>query len=255
MSTKRLIINADDFNLTPGVSRGILKAHDEGIVTSTTVLINLPLSGNTIREAEKRKKLGLGLHLNVTLMRPLNRPSVIRSLVKSDGSFKRPSDYLQKSPSIKDLIKEYNSQIQLFQKSFEKKPDHLDTHHHLHDLPVFFQAVSYLAKKWKIPMRRSRIFQMDRFAYETKRLKTTDYLFGNLDARFYWQKEPFMGVLENLPEGTGEIGCHPAFLDSELRRISSLQDARAIELKLFSDKKLRKTASELGVELIRFSEI
>ena len=39
---RRLIVNADDFGLTAGVSGGILRAHREGVVTSTTVLASLP---------------------------------------------------------------------------------------------------------------------------------------------------------------------------------------------------------------------
>ncbi|MBI2164629.1 MAG: ChbG/HpnK family deacetylase [candidate division NC10 bacterium] len=59
-----LIVNADDFNLTEGVTRGILEAHRCGIVTSTTVMVNLPgleRSRDLVREASH---LGLGLHLN-----------------------------------------------------------------------------------------------------------------------------------------------------------------------------------------------
>ena len=152
----RLIINADDCNLTPGVTRGILKSHDEGILTSTTVLINLPLEEKTVRELKMRRELGLGIHLNVTLAGPVSRVSRIPSLLKPGGIFCRPPDYQEKPPSVKEIITEYEAQIRLFEKRFQKLPDHLDTHHHLHDHPLFFGALASVAKKWKLPIRRSR---------------------------------------------------------------------------------------------------
>lgn len=249
---KRLIINADDFNLTPGVTRGVLKAHDEGILTSTTILINLPLEEKTVREVSKRKRLGIGLHLNVTLGKPLTRST---SLVNTEGTFLRPQNYAQRLPRIGDLIREYETQVQLFQKRFSRKPDHLDTHHHLHDHPLFFKALSLTARKWKLPIRRSRIFQLGEYAGWLKGLQTTDFLFGNLEAHRHWERNSFLGIATNLPEGTSEIGCHPGFCDVQLRTISSFQKAREEELKLFSDKRLRKILSDLKIELIRFIQL
>ena len=251
---KRLIINADDCNLTAGVTRGILLAHDRGMVTSTTLMMNLPLADKTVRELKKRKLLGLGLHLNVTFGKPLSRPSQVSSLLKSGGIFRRPDDYQKKKPQLKDIIREYETQIKLFEQRFGRKPEHLDTHHHLHDRPVFFQALASVAKKWKLPIRRSKLFG-ELPARETSGLKTTDYLFGNLAADFLWELGPFGGVVETLPEGTSEIACHPGFYDAELARASSLRRTREIELKLFSNGKLRKKLTGLGIELIRFGQI
>ena len=72
---------------------------------------------------------------------------------------------------------------------------------------------------------------------------------------FFWEPESFFGVVEDLSEGRSEIACHPGRSDAQLRRISSLQKAREKELKLFSDRKLRRTISTLGIDLVRFSEI
>src|SRR5213596_1496396 len=82
--TRRLIVNADDFGLTRGVSGGILAAHRHGIVSSTTVLV----TGKPDREdvaAARDSGLGIGLHVNLTLGAPLTRG---RSLVEG-GRFVR----------------------------------------------------------------------------------------------------------------------------------------------------------------------
>ena len=260
---KQLIINADDCNLTAGVTRGILLAHDRGIVTSTTLMMNLPLAEKTVKELKKRKTLGLGVHLNVTFGKPLTKPSQISSLLKSGGIFRRPDDYQKNPPQVKDMIREYDAQVNFFEDRFGNRPDHLDTHHHLHDRPVFFQALVSVARKWKLPVRRCHFFQKgsdpvsdtgsEPFCFSG--LKTTDYLYGNLAAKFLWGPVSFWGVVRNLPEGTSEIACHPGFYDAELARMSSLRRMREVELKLFSDGKLRKKLSGLGIELVHFSQI
>ena len=250
MKPHRLIINADDCNLTPGVTRGILEAHDRGIVTSTTLLMNRPLSSQTVRELKKRKRLGLGVHLNVTLGEPLSPRSKVGTLLQPDGRFRRPPDYGKKRPKSREVVCEYEAQIRRFEKHFGERPDHLDTHHHLHDDPVFFEALRTVAEKLNIPVRRSRIFLL-----ENQTLQTTDYLFGNLEAHYIWQEESFFGVVKNLPEGTGEIGCHPGYCDAELKKISSMKIVREKELRLFSDRSLRKALSDFGIELIRFSNL
>ena len=265
---RKLIINADDCNLTPGVTRGILKSHDEGILTSTTVLINLPIENKTIRALKARPRLGVGLHLNVTLGKPVSRVAVgarraVPLLTDSNGQFRRPLDYWKKRPLLKDVVSEYDAQIQLFKKNFGNPPDHLDTHHHLHDDLLFFRALAVVARKWKLPIRRSRIFLAvgaplvgaQKGQAQGLPLRTTDYLFGNLEAKFHWQMRPFLGVIENLTDGSSEIACHPAFCDRALREISSFREPRQEELKLFSNKKLRKTLADLEIELIRFSDI
>jgi len=217
--------------------------------------MNLPLAEDTVRALKRRKTLGLGVHLNVTLGTPVNSPSKVRTLLKDGGQFRRPHDYFTKPPSEKEVALEYEAQVRLFLRRFGRPPDHLDTHHHLHDIPIFFKALSLVARKWKVPVRRSRIFQVSEHLSLTKDLRTTDFLFGNLEAQFIWRKEPLLAVAENLGEGTGEIGCHPGFCDSELRRLSSMREVREKELKLFSSRPLRNALSSLGIELIRFSEI
>lgn len=255
VSAKRLIVNADDCNLTAGVTRGILRAHDAGILSSTTILMNLPLSERTLQELKRRKKLGLGIHLNVTFGAPVSRAEKVRSLLKFATRFRRPADYLSKLPRRDEVVREYTAQIRLFEQRFGRAPDHLDTHHHLHDHPLFFEALSNVARRWKVPVRRSHIFQLADGYSKTRGLYTTDYLFGNLEAKFHWQREPLLGLIENLPEGTSEIGCHPGYCDAELCQVSSLQETREKELQLFSDKRIRNLLSEHGIELIRFSEV
>ena len=88
MSARTLIVNADDFGLTRGVSRGILAAHQDGIVTSTTVIVNRPIDPALIEEL-LASGLGVGLHLNLTYGPPVSNPVRVPSLVNAQGMFLR----------------------------------------------------------------------------------------------------------------------------------------------------------------------
>ena len=84
-----LIVNADDFGLSPGVSRGILRAHWEGIVTSTTFMVNFPWAAEMAGLLRRAPRLGVGLHLNLTTGAPVLPPAEVPSLVGPDGRFGR----------------------------------------------------------------------------------------------------------------------------------------------------------------------
>ena len=71
MNRSQLIVNADDGNLTPGVFRGVIQAHDRGIVTSTTLFANLSFSNEMHATLATRPDLGVGIHLNITLGFPV----------------------------------------------------------------------------------------------------------------------------------------------------------------------------------------
>lgn len=274
---RRLIINADDCNLTRGVTAAILDAHDHGIVTSTTYLVNLPSDERLVRELKKRRTLGIGLHLNVTLGRPVSaglchrEPRAAgRGDLRSGDCFARPPKFTAGKPAMTkkypphfdELVREYESQIRLFQKIFRRTPTHLDTHHQLHDEPYFFSVLAEVAKKYKLPIRRSRC--MCRVPSSERREinsvlgawcsapQTTDYLFGSLDPRCHWTEDRLAAILENLPEGTSEIMCHPGKNDRDLMAISSFSSGREVEWRLLRSPALPKRLQKLGIQLVHY---
>ena len=75
--TPQLIVTADDFNLSEGVSRGILDAHQHGIVTETSVMVNLGDLQHAAALLAAAPRLAVGLHLNITRGRPVAPPPVV----------------------------------------------------------------------------------------------------------------------------------------------------------------------------------
>ena len=82
---KQLIVNADDFGLTLGVSKGIVDAHKEGIVSSTTLMANGAAFGTAVSISRRTPGLGIGVHLNLTTGKPVSPARSIPTLVDRDG--------------------------------------------------------------------------------------------------------------------------------------------------------------------------
>lgn len=248
-----LIVNADDFNLTEGVSRGILRSHDLGIVTSTTVLINLAMPRPVLKELKRRKALGVGLHLNVTLGRPLSRPRRIPTLVVRGGFFKRRPQLNLSRISLKDLAVEYEAQIRKFRRVLGRLPSHLDTHHHLHEHPRVFGVVERLALKYGIPVRQSAAVRPStRRRFEKRGLNFTDFLIEDLDPSKAWNRTSLAAALLRLKRGNYELMCHPAVCDSQLREISSFNRTRERELRALTSSPARSLIRRHGIRLTTF---
>src|SRR5699024_3337774 len=68
---KRIIINADDFGYSRAVNWGIIDAHAEGLLTSTTLMTNMPAAEHAFKLGHAHENLGIGVHLTLTCGRPL----------------------------------------------------------------------------------------------------------------------------------------------------------------------------------------
>ena len=153
--TRLLIVNADDYGLTPGVSRGILRAHRDGIVTSTSVLTLAPgfrEAGPWLKEAPS---LGIGVHLAAVGEDPPSPPAAqIRSLVDPAGRLPvswKPFLLRALARRIRpaELEREFSAQIERVVE-LGVPVTHLDTHQHLHLWPGVREAVIRLAGRFGV---------------------------------------------------------------------------------------------------------
>src|SRR5262249_35706710 len=142
---KRLIVNADDFGLTSGVNRAVIRAHENGIVTSTTVMVNMPPFEEAAVMAGQYPSLGVGLHFNITQGEPVAQPKTIRSLLQTTDSFIGTSSALARrwlAGRLKkdEIIIELRAQIE---KALSEglTLTHIDSHKHSHALPLVFDAI------------------------------------------------------------------------------------------------------------------
>jgi predicted glycoside hydrolase/deacetylase ChbG (UPF0249 family) len=148
----RLILNADDFGLTPGVNRAIEELHRAGAVTSTSLMATGAAFQDAVAIALRNPSLGVGCHITLTDGIPVSHPDDIPSLLGADGKTFRPSllDFLQAllrgTVSALEIVRESQAQIQLLQRS-GIDVTHVDTHKHTHIFPAVAEPLLYAAHR------------------------------------------------------------------------------------------------------------
>lgn len=156
-----LIVNADDYGLTDGVCRAIVRAHKEGIVTSTSALAVAPAFARCASWLDDVADLGVGVHLAVVGEDPpLLSASEIPTLVDRRGHL--PLSWRQFLPriaarriDIADVEREFTAQADAVRAALPGRPiTHLDTHQHLHLWPRIGALVCVLADRWQVPAVR-----------------------------------------------------------------------------------------------------
>ena len=255
MPNRVLIVNADDCNLTKKVTEAILECHEKGIVTSTTFFVNLPVVDSTVKKLAREKELGVGLHLNLTLGEPVSPKNKVKSLLQSDGKFKRPFHYAENPPKASEVLCECNTQLLQFKKIFKKLSTHLDSHHQLHDNLLFLKSIVHIAKKNKLPVRPSRILSGPRIKNMFSSLKKADRFYGNLDPDTFWTEEALRDLFMTLQPGINEVMCHPGRVDNELKGLSRMISSREKERQVFSSKNLRGYIKKLKIKLTNYGEL
>jgi chitin disaccharide deacetylase len=250
-AARRLIVNADDFGLTAGVSQGILRAHLEGLVTSTTVLASLP-SHPELDDRAAASGLGLGLHFNLTWGRPVSPPETVPSLVDAEGRFGRDLAALQERARPEDVQREGDAQIEAFARRFGRLPTHLDSHHHVHRVPGVMDAVVDVALAARLPLRSQDAGFRD--GLRRHGIVTTDHFVGDARIEPYWTTERLLDQLATLPLGVTELMCHPGVFDEDLA-YSRYGRQRETELAALCDPEARATIERLDIRLCHFGAL
>ena len=246
--TRRLIVNADDFGLTPGVSAGILAAHRHGIVTSTTVLVTADVDRETARAAA-RSGLGVGLHVNLTLGRPLTGA---RSLVDGAGRFVRDARHAAARAEVKDVEKEIEAQVDKFTTIIGRTPTHLDSHHHIGLHAPVGEALLAAARRLGVAVRSQNA--LARARARGAGLRTPDHFFGESGPDAYWSPARTRALLRGLPPGISEFMTHPGWCDAALA-YSRYGRQRETELCGLGAPAARAAAAGLGITLCHFGSL
>jgi chitin disaccharide deacetylase len=149
-----LIVNADDFGLTDGVNRGVLEGHQRGILTSTTLLANAPAFDSAVSLARSAPRLGVGVHLNLTLGHAISKPSEIASLADATGRFRHSPAGLVQAVVLgrarpREIEREWAAQIEKISRA-GIAVTHLDGHKHVHMLPGMVPIIVRLARQFGI---------------------------------------------------------------------------------------------------------
>lgn len=270
---RTLIVNADDYGLTRGVSAGIRRAHAEGIVTSTTAMANMPGAADDLgRLKGDCPNLGLGVHLVLSAGRPLRPAAKVPSLIdERTGAFPKVDAWPDRfrRVAVRELRDEWRAQIDLVAAA-GGDPGHLDSHHHLGYLhPRLLEAMLELAQDYRLAVRCPLALPGDPAVLgegepgaaspwaETGAAGSGVPYPQGLATGFFGDGATFarlQAILAALPEdGAAELMCHPGEVDADLKAISSYHDRRGEELAILTDAGLSAMVESQGVFLASFA--
>lgn len=238
-----VIINADDFCLSPGVTAGILYAHQYGVISSTTAMMNTEYAKESLTEAKQYPDLGLGLHFVLDAGHPVFSSN--SSLTDRTGRFLKGKS-LMESAEKQDLKDELEAQLELLYKWYGNVT-HIDSHHHMHlHMPGVTEVVLEIAEQCQIPIRKFSETEI------RKDVSSIDFFCK----KFYGEKhvsiENLLGILSRLESGVTEIMCHPAFMDSWLRDKSSYNNTRMKELEVLTNTRVKEWLKNHSLNLIHY---
>ena len=220
MTRRWLVVNADDFGASHGVNRGILKAHLDGIVTSTSLMVDGPGSDEAGRLARATPGLSVGLHVEL-------------------------SPVLAGVGDATALEAELQRQAARFLELVGAPPTHLDSHRDVHRGADVLPAFLELARQLGVPLRGHS---------PVRRLGDFYGQWGGESHPEQLSVASLVRMLESkLEDGVTELICHPGHVDGELR--SSYVQERELEVVTLCDSRVREALTRLGIELVSHRDV
>jgi chitin disaccharide deacetylase len=279
-TTRHLVVNADDFGISRGVNRGIVEAHRAGLVTSASLMANLPAAEDALTRAAICPDLGLGLHLTLTAGRPLCPPEQVPTLVDADGRFFVLGTLLARLSLGRvhpdDLRRELTAQI-AWTLRHGIRPDHVDSHHHVHVHPRVAPIAIALAREHQVgwvrcpveggpspallalpPKDAARTVAISTFGMIARvlvrraGLRTARH-FRGIGLGMGFGEAGLLATLESLPPGLTELMTHPGHPDEELARLTVFAEGRDRELGALTSPAVQDVPRRRRIRLTSFA--
>ncbi len=229
---RRLVVNADDFGRSPGINRGVMAAHSDGIVTSASLMVRWPAAADAARWARTTPSLGLGLHLDLAEWVHDGSAWVAAYEVVPDDDPVAVADELWR-------------QVERFDQLVGAVPTHVDSHQHVHRSPGAHEAVAGVCAELGVPLRMEdpAIAHCGAFYGQTA---TGEPLHEAV------QPEALVALLEGLAPGVTELLCHPGLSDESG---SVYGPERDLEVAALCHPAVRRAVDDVGIELVTFADL
>jgi chitin disaccharide deacetylase len=233
MSGRRyLIVNADDFGMSPGVNRGIIEAHERGIVTSASLMVRWFAAKQAAAYAGARPHFSIGLHID------------LGEWAHRDGEW-TPLYEVVSLEERAQVEREVALQLASFRDLLGRNPTHLDSHQHVHRAEPVRAVLVNLARDLDIPLR-----------HYSKRVRYCGDFYGQTGQGQSYpegiEPEALIEIIKGLPHGITELGSHPGF-DDDL--VTIYRSERAKEVHTLCDPAVKAVITQEGIELISFSAL
>jgi chitin disaccharide deacetylase len=229
---KYLIVNADDFGLSPGVNRGIIEAHEHGIVTSASLMVRWPAATEAAAYSREHAHLSLGLHVDLGEWAYRDETWVPLYEVVPAGDITAVAD-------------EVSRQLATFRGLVGKDPTHLDSHQHAHLEEPVHSVVVEIARKLAIPLRHcsAKIRYCGQFYGQTAEGSPLPDAIS---------VDGLINILAMLPPGVTELCSHPGYPPGLDTMYCS---ERVVEVRTLCDPRVRAAVVAMGIELCSFGKI
>jgi chitin disaccharide deacetylase len=280
--TKSVIFTADDFGASAEVNAGILRAHRQGVLRGTSLMVAAPARDAAVAAAREYPALDVGLHLVVCKGQSVLPPARLNGLVDSGGRFvenpvRGGMRYFFNRGLRAKIADECRAQIELHLKLVGYL-NHIDGHLNFHVHPVICDIVIDLAAEYRVPcirLPREPVFTtlaLERdnalrklveaviFRALSRRarrkmiecgIKSTDWLFG-LHQSGNLTEHYVLDVIARLPSGLTEIYTHPA---ARLGGSSRPPEAAEREVEILTSPLLPLALEGAGARLTNFAEL
>jgi predicted glycoside hydrolase/deacetylase ChbG (UPF0249 family) len=229
---RRLIVNADDFGLSAGINRGIIEAHECGIVTSASLMVRAAAAAAAAEYGRKNLRLSVGLHIDLA------------EWTYRDNAW-TPLYQVVDLADAAAVESEVRAQVDAFIGLMGRSPQHLDSHQHVHCDEPLRSVVQRLAAELDLPLRHftpSVRYCGEFYGQSAKGEPTPDLL--AVDA--------LLDLLRHLQPGTTELGCHPGYADAVE---TSYHSERAREVAVLCHPLVRQLLAEEHIELASFHDV
>jgi len=237
-----LIINADDFGFSKSVNEGIIHAYRQGLISTTTLMANMPNALEAIDLAKKNPGLGVGLHIVLTVGKPLSKNCP--SLIDENGDFYNHKLLEKGSVNLNEaeVYEEILMQLK-FLTDNGIRPDNIDAHHFLNWDGVIKKVIMQVAKELDLPVRKH-------FACDG--IVSTDELFLGFYAENA-KAETILDFIQEHPDMKSlEIMTHSGFIDEDtgartsyLNRANEIKELEKLKEMGFYDSINLKTFQQL----------
>jgi predicted glycoside hydrolase/deacetylase ChbG (UPF0249 family) len=219
---KYLIVNADDLGASLGISRGIVEAHQRGIVTSASLMVDTLASKAAATLARDNPTLSVGLHVDLT------------------AKMREPRATLERC-----LAEELDRQLQRFEKLMRCRPTHLDSHHNLHRDPRILPHFVERALRQGLPLR------------EHAPVRYLPSYYGQWGGVAHWERINAEGLARliqtQIGEGVTELSCHPGYVEPDF--VTSYAAEREVEVRTLCDPTIRQVLAEQAIQLVSYHDL
>jgi hopanoid biosynthesis associated protein HpnK len=282
------VVNADDFGLTSGVNRAIVKAHRDGVVTSATLMANGPAFCEVKDLAKQFPKLSIGCHVVLIDGEPVLPPAKIPSLTQSarfrDDLKAFAARALTGQLDATEITAEATAQIRRVQAA-GVCVSHFDTHKHTHIFPKVLRPLLLAAAECgvravrnpfgpRLPLRLRELVKRPNLWTRWVEMRVLGSFAGSFQKTAQRQgfvtpdgtlgievtgtlnETLFIAIATNVPEGTWEFVCHPGYNDPDLASARTrLRESREVELNVLTSPNAREILTRHGVELISYQDL